>query len=132
MNHVIACCSLNIRLHRREEILVTKLIGATNGFVRRPFLYCGIWYGVLGAVIAWVVVETGFLLLSEPVASLAGLYQSDFQLETLPFQLLWVLLSGGICLGLLGSWLAVGQGCSGERPPTLPTPLQMQWQWRSG
>ena len=102
--------------NRREEILVTKLIGATNGFVRRPFLYCGIWYGVLGAVIAWVVVETGFLLLSEPVARLAGLYQSDFQLETLPFQLLWVLLSGGMCLGLLGSWLAVGRHLDAIEP----------------
>ena len=102
--------------NRREEILVTKLIGATNGFVRRPFLYCGIWYGVLGAVIAWVLVETGFLLLSEPVANLAGLYQSDFHLETLPFQLLWVLVVAGMGLGLLGSWLAVGRHLDAIEP----------------
>jgi cell division transport system permease protein len=102
--------------NRREEILVTKLIGATNGFVRRPFLYCGIWYGVLGAAIAWVLVETGFLLLSEPVANLAGLYQSDFHLETLPFQLLWVLVTGGMGLGLLGSWLAVGRHLDAIEP----------------
>ena len=102
--------------NRREEILVTKLIGATNGFVRRPFLYCGIWYGVLGAVIAWLLVETGFLLLSEPVANLAGLYQSDFQLETLPLQLLGVMTGGGMCLGLLGSWLAVGRHLDAIEP----------------
>ena len=102
--------------NRREEILVTKLIGATNGFVRRPFLYCGIWYGVLGAVIAWMLVEAGFLLLSEPVANLAGLYQSDFALETLPLQLLLVLVIGGICLGLLGSWLAVGRHLDAVEP----------------
>ncbi len=102
--------------NRREEILVTKLIGATNGFVRRPFLYSGIWYGVLGAVIAWVLVETGFLLLSEPVANLAGLYQSDFHLETLPFQLLGVLVAAGMCLGLLGSWLAVGRHLDAIEP----------------
>ena len=102
--------------NRREEILVTKLIGATNGFVRRPFLYCGIWYGVFGAIIAWLLVETGFWLLSEPVANLAGLYQSDFRLETLPFQLLWVLVMGGMCLGLLGSWLAVGRHLDAIEP----------------
>jgi cell division transport system permease protein len=102
--------------NRREEILVTKLIGATNGFVRRPFLYCGLWYGVLGAIIAWLLVETGFWLLSEPVAHLAGLYQSDFHLETLPFQLLWVLVMSGMCLGLLGSWLAVGRHLDAIEP----------------
>ena len=95
--------------NRREEILVTKLIGATNGFVRRPFLYCGFWYGVIGALSAWILVETGFWLLSAPVSHLAGLYQSDFRLETLPFQLLGILVIGGMCLGLLGSWLAVGR-----------------------
>jgi cell division transport system permease protein len=102
--------------NRREEILVTKLIGATNGFVRRPFLYSGIWYGMLGAIIAWLLVESGFWLLSEPVSQLAGLYQSDFHLETLPFVLLWVLVMGGMCLGLLGSWLAVGRHLDAIEP----------------
>ena len=95
--------------NRRDEIIVTKLIGATNGFVRRPFLYSGIWYGVLGAAIAWLLVEAGFWLLSGPVARLAGLYQSDFSLQTLPGPLLGTLLAGGLLLGLLGSWLAVGR-----------------------
>ncbi len=102
--------------NRHEEILVTKLIGATNGFIRRPFLYCGIWYGALGALIAWLLVETGFWLLSGPVAHLAGLYHSDFDLETLPFQLLGLLLAGGMSLGLLGSWLAVGRHLDAIEP----------------
>jgi cell division transport system permease protein len=95
--------------NRREEIVVTKLIGATNGFIRRPFLYSGVWYGIFGAIIAWLMVEIGFFVLAEPVRRLAGLYQSDFRLETLPLLLLLVLLAGGILLGLLGSWLAVGE-----------------------
>jgi cell division transport system permease protein len=95
--------------NRRDEIIVTKLIGATNGFVRRPFLYSGVWYGVLGAAIAWLLVEAGFWLLSDPVARLAGLYQSDFSMQTLPAPLLGTLLAGGLLLGLLGSWLAVGR-----------------------
>ncbi len=102
--------------NRRDEILVTKLIGATNRFVRQPFLYSGFWYGALGALVAWLVVEGGFWLLSEPVARLAGLYQSDFALETLPLQLLLVLLLGGILLGLLGSWLAVGRHLDAIEP----------------
>ena len=102
--------------NRRDEILVTKLIGATNGFVRRPFLYSGIWYGVLGAIIAWLLVEGGFMFLSAPVAKLAGLYQSDFSLQTLPLQLLLLLLTAGMLLGLLGSWLAVGRHLSAIQP----------------
>jgi cell division transport system permease protein len=102
--------------NRREEILVTKLIGATNAFVRRPFLYSGVWYGILGGLIAWLLVETGFWLLSGPVASLAGLYQSDFSLQTLPFQLLLLLPGGGIVLGLLGAWLAVGRHMKAIEP----------------
>jgi len=95
--------------NRRDEIIVTKLIGATNGFVRRPFLYSGVWYGVLGAVIAWLLVEAGFWLISHPVARLAGLYQSDFSIQTLPLTLLGLLAASGLLLGLLGSWLAVGR-----------------------
>jgi cell division transport system permease protein len=102
--------------NRRDEIIVTKLIGATNGFVRRPFLYSGLWYGVLGAIFAWLLVEAGFLLLSTPVAKLAGLYQSGFSLQTLPFQLFYLLLGAGILLGLLGSWLAVGRHLSDIEP----------------
>ncbi len=102
--------------NRREEIVVTKLIGATNGFVRRPFLYSGIWYGVLGAATAWLVVELGFWLLEAPVHHLVGLYAGTFTLQTRPWQLLLALLSGGIALGLLGSWLAVGRHLAAVEP----------------
>jgi cell division transport system permease protein len=102
--------------NRRPEIVVTKLIGATNAFVRRPFLYSGLWYGLLGALLAWLLVIVGFWLLADPVARLAGLYHSDFALETLPLLTLGVLLACGILLGLLGSWLAVGRHLSAIEP----------------
>ncbi len=102
--------------NRREEIVVTKLIGATNSFIRRPFLYSGIWYGVLGAGAAWLMVESSFWLLTGPVQHLAGLYQSDFSLQTLPLRLLILLLGSGIALGLMGSWLAVGRHLSAIEP----------------
>jgi cell division transport system permease protein len=102
--------------NRREEIVVTKLIGATNGFVRRPFLYSGIWYGVLGAALAWLVVQLGFRLLEAPVHRLVGLYEGSFELQTQPGWLLLVLLGVGITLGLLGSWLAVGRHLQAVEP----------------
>ena len=102
--------------NRRAEIVVTKLIGATNAFVRRPFLYSGLWYGLLGALLAWTLVISGFRLLADPVARLAGLYASDFMLEALPLLTLAVLLACGILLGLLGSWLAVGRHLSTIEP----------------
>jgi cell division transport system permease protein len=95
--------------NRHQEIVVTKLIGATNPFVRRPFLYSGLWYGLLGALLAWLLVTAGFWLLAGPVATLAGLYQSEFVLRTLPLLSLAILIGGGSVLGLLGSWLAVGR-----------------------
>jgi cell division transport system permease protein len=101
---------------RGEEIVVTKLIGATDGFIRRPFLYSGTWYGIIGAVLAWLLVETGFWLLDTPVRQLADLYQSSFQLQTLPLLLLFTLLASGILLGLLGSWIAVGRHLSAIEP----------------
>lgn len=102
--------------NRRDEIVVTKLIGATNAFVRRPFLYSGFWYGLLGAGIAWSMVQIGFALITGPAEHLAGLYQSSFTLQTLPGELFLALLAGGAGLGLLGSWLAVGRHLDAIEP----------------
>jgi len=102
--------------NRRAEIVVTKLIGATNAFVRRPFLYCGLWYGLVGALLAWLLVIGGFRLLAGPVTRLAGLYHSDFMLDALPLTSLGALLACGVLLGLLGSWLAVGRHLSAIEP----------------
>ena len=96
-------------LNRREEIVVTKLIGATNAFIRRPFLYTGFWYGLMGAVLAWVLVSVLLGLLSDPVSRLSFLYNSQFSLGGLDLETVVLLLGSGIVLGLAGSWLAVGR-----------------------
>ncbi len=101
---------------RREEIEVTRLIGGTDGFIRRPFLYSGLWYGLLGAVLAALLVEIAFLQLYNPVRELAALYQSHFSLETLSFTDTLALLFTGAVLGLLGAWLAVGRHLSDIEP----------------
>lgn len=95
--------------NRREEIEVCKLIGGTDAFIRRPFLYGGFWYGLLGALLAWVLVAAGLWLLDEPVRRLAGLYDSGFLLGGPSLDGVGLLLATGVGLGLAGSWLAVGR-----------------------
>ncbi len=102
--------------NRRDEIEITKLIGATNAFIRRPFLYSGIWYGILGAVLAGLLVEFAFLQLHGPVRQLAGLYQSGFSLQTLSLSDAFALLGTGTVLGLLGARLAVGRHLAAIEP----------------
>lgn len=101
---------------RRDEIVIVKLVGGTNAFVRRPFLYTGLWYGLGGGVLAWAIITISLFWLGGPVAELAGLYQSQFELRGLGFGdslLMW--LCGGL-LGLLGAWLAVGRHLGAIEP----------------
>ncbi len=95
--------------NRRDEIIIVKLIGATDSFVRRPFLYTGVFYGLGGGLIASLIVGVGLSLLNGPVTTLAGLYQSNYTLLGLSFVdmfSLWV-MSG--FLGFFGAWLSVNQ-----------------------
>lgn len=95
--------------NRREEIVVIKLIGGTDAFIRRPFLYTGFWYGLFGGAIALLLISGAISLLAGPVEQLAGLYQTPFRLHTLDFVTVVQLLGISIGLGLAGSWLAVGR-----------------------
>lgn len=93
--------------NRKQEILVTKLIGATNTFIRRPFLYTGFWYGMFGALLAAMLVSAIFGLVSGPVALLAAEYNSAFRVTGLDFFGVFVVVAAGVFLGLVGSWIAV-------------------------
>ena len=94
---------------RREEILVIKLVGGTDAFVRRPFLYIGVLYGLLAGLLAWVLLALGLAWLNVTVERVAALYQSDFALFGMPFTDGLALVFGAMLLGLAGAWLAVGQ-----------------------
>ena len=96
-------------LNRRDEIEITKLIGGTNAFIRRPFLYTGTLQGLLGALLAWLLVGLGLLLLADPIDNLAGLYGSRFEAENLDILATLALIGSGGLLGWLGSRLAVGR-----------------------
>jgi cell division transport system permease protein len=102
--------------NRRAEIEVAKLIGASNAFIRRPFLYTGLWYGVLGGVMAWLLTTVALLLLDEPVRRLSSLYQSGFELSGLGLGNTFSLLALSCALGLAGSWLAVGRHLDAIEP----------------
>jgi cell division transport system permease protein len=91
--------------NRRDEIEVTKLVGGSDSFVRRPFLYNGVWYGLSGGVIAGVIVAVVIGVLSAPVQRIAGLYGSQFELQGVGLTGWIALLLGGATLGWLGSFI---------------------------
>jgi cell division transport system permease protein len=93
--------------NRRDEILVAKLVGGTDAFVRRPFLYTGAWFGLGGGVVAWVLLQVSLWWLSGPVERLAGLYRSEFTLSGLTFDGIFALIIAAMLLGWLGAWVAV-------------------------
>ena len=94
---------------RRDEIVIVKLVGATNAFVRRPFLYTGFWYGLGGGILAFLLLLMGVQWLSGPIDQLAELYQSDFRLRGLNLAESLVILSTAGLLGLVGAALAVSR-----------------------
>ncbi len=102
--------------NRRGEIEVTKLVGGSDAFVRRPFLYNGVWYGLGGGAIAWLVVTAVILMLGDPVRRIAGLYGSGFALQGLDAESSLVLVAGGAILGWLGSFIVATRELRGIEP----------------
>ena len=101
-----------IRLHienRRTEIEVIKLVGGTDSYVRRPFLYMGALYGFGAGLLSWGVLAFGLDWLNESVVRLAGLYGSNFALAGVPVSDGLSLLLGAVLLGYIGAWIAVAR-----------------------
>lgn len=95
--------------NRRAEIEVTKLVGGSDGFVRRPFLYNGIWYGLGGGLLAWIITALVVAALREPIQRIAVLYGSNFQIVPIDLTTTAQLLLSGAFLGWLGSYLAASR-----------------------
>ncbi len=109
---VLAVIGNTIRLeilNRRAEIEVTKLVGGSNSFVRRPFLYTGVLYGFTGALLALGIVEVAVTVLGRPIATLAEVYGSHFALQGPPLDDVGVLLATGIVLGWMGAWISAAR-----------------------
>ncbi|GAB4185706.1 MAG: permease-like cell division protein FtsX [Wenzhouxiangellaceae bacterium] len=94
---------------RRDEVDVLALAGATPAFIRRPFLYTGLWYGLCGGILAWGMTAVGIFLLQPAVSRLAESYSTQLQLTLAPWWEILLLVIGSAALGLLGAWLAVSR-----------------------
>jgi cell division transport system permease protein len=116
---VLAVIGNTIRLEiagRRAEIEVIKLVGGSNSFVRRPFLYTGMLYGLGGALLAWGILALALALLGESVANLARLYGSRFELMGPTPADIGTLLGAGAALGWLGAWISAARHLAGIEP----------------
>ena len=94
---------------RKDEIEITQLMGATNQYIRRPFLYEGVWYGFFGGIFSLLIVHFSLLFLVSPVHELAQLYDSEFVISGVGFVIVLKILAASSLLGLIGAWIAVGR-----------------------
>jgi cell division transport system permease protein len=109
---VVAVTFNTIRLQiltRHDEIEVARLIGATHGFIRRPFLYAGTVQGIVGAAVACLLVFLIALWLNRHLSDLSVLYEGQFQLKGLNWWDVGVLVLLSAVLGWLGAWLSVSR-----------------------
>ncbi len=93
-------------LNRQSEIKVIKLVGGTNNFINRSFLYYGFWFGALGGIVAWLILFFTMVLLNEPINELALLYHSQFTLKSFLSPMIIALPILGMILGIFSSWIA--------------------------
>lgn len=94
-------------MDKKSEIEVMKLVGATDAFIQRPFLYTGVWLGVFGGFLAFLVIELMLFWLRGAIANVTQLYQSSFTLNVLTLQEFGLLMAIAVGLGWVGSYLAV-------------------------
>ena len=92
---------------RRDEIVIIKLVGGTDSYVSRPFIYTGMWYGLAGGLIAIVGLVSIMLWLSGPAERLAQSYQSPFRIEGLSLMDYVSFLLFSVLLGLGGAFISV-------------------------
>lgn len=102
--------------NRRAEIVVIKLVGGTNAYVARPFLYTGAYYGFAGGVFAWTLLAAILLALGGPATELLRLYGSEYSIRGLGATGSLLLLLGSTLLGWLGAWMSVRQHLSAIEP----------------
>ena len=97
---------LNI-LNKYDEIVVMKLVGATDAFIHRPFLYTGFWYGLLGGLMAWFAVIIILWWMDSSITTFAAMYQKEFNITGLTGSALFTMLGLSVLLGLMGSLISV-------------------------
>ncbi|KRA42724.1 permease-like cell division protein FtsX [Pseudoxanthomonas sp. Root630] len=101
---------------RREEIGVLQLLGASDGFIRRPFIYLGAWYGLAAGALALGLLTLAALALRDPLATLARSYGSAFALVGLDAVGAVAVVAAATAIGWLGAWLVTGHFLRQTRP----------------
>ena len=100
--------TVRIELHnRRDEVIIEKLVGATNSFIRRPFLYAGFWIGFISGISAWFIVTVLMLIVRQAVEKLSSLYGGSFHMLFLSLTDTLALIAISSLLGVLASWTVV-------------------------
>ena len=116
---VVLIVSNTLRLaiqNRQEEIQILKLIGATDPYILRPFLYSGIWYGLAGASVAVFLVNIFILSLGMVVNQLAVVYQVNYPLTNMSIRQILLLVLFATILGWLGARLSVKRQLASIEP----------------
>ena len=93
--------------NRKDEVIIAKLVGATNGFIQRPFLYCGLWYGFFAGITAWVIITIMLLVLQQPIEKISSLYDGSFEIIFLGFNDTLLFVSVSSLLGVIGAWIVL-------------------------
>lgn len=108
--------TINLAIQQyKTQIKVYKLVGATNSFIRRPFLYTGILYGLLGSIITCTIISTSILWLRTPITLISQSYGNIYYLNNLNAKTLISIVTINIILGMLGAWIAVYKGVRAEK-----------------
>jgi cell division transport system permease protein len=92
--------------NKKNEIEISRLMGATDRFIRRPFLYTGFLYGFLGATCSWVALSIIVAWLLPPIQTLSKLYNFHIPTGLVPIDIVLILLATGAAVGLVGAWAA--------------------------
>jgi len=100
-------------LTQKDEIEVSKLMGATSSFIRTPFLYAGIFYGLFGGLLAVAMITCVITIFNQSIAQISNLYNSDFSLTMLNYPMFFTILISAIFIGWLGSYFAVNRSIAG-------------------
>lgn len=103
-------------LNEKDAIAIMKLVGATDSFIQRPFLYAGIWYGIFGGILSCIAVSLLAWYLGYAINDLSQLYQSNFQLQSLAASEALMLIVFAILLALVGSYISVSQHIKAIEP----------------
>ena len=107
---MVTATSVRLAIESRlEELKVMKLVGASDGQVRRPFLYLGMLYGLGGGVLAAMLLSVGLTVVEAPLGNLLGSFELEFEPAAFSVRFLAILLGAGAALGVTGAALAVRQ-----------------------